>query len=292
MQLVLNCTATMHCNLMTDIQIAKETGFDGIEIIHQKLYRYLESGNTFAQLRRHLDGFPVAGVGAIWDCDRSSEAGRAALVREAERMSECAKELGCGLIQAVPGPVDLDVVQEFANGTLPDDDPRYRGFLGCSWEEIRRETAKNVRLIADIAAQNHQEVYLEPLGWAPFKSMRQAVEIVDASGADNVGVIVDTWHCYVAGDTPEMIAKLDKDFIKGVHVCDSLRFEGGVADQRIYRDIMTGAGAIYLQEWIDAIRSTGFDGWYACELFSSKHHELDPVILAATLRQLMAYLVQ
>lgn len=291
MQLVLNCTATMHCNLMTDIDIARETGFDGIEIIHQKLYRYLDTGNTFSRLRDHLDGFPVVGLGALWDCDRTSEEGRRDLIRETERMSECARELGCNLVQAVPGPVDLDVVQAFANGTLADGDPRYRGFLGCSWEEIRRETAKNVRMIADIVAQNHQQVYLEPLGWAPFKSMQQAVEIVEESGADNVGVIVDTWHCYVAGDTPEMIAKLDKDFIKGVHICDSVRFDGGVADQRVYRDIMTGAGAIYLQEWVDAIKSTGFDGWYACELFSTKHHEWDPVELAGMLRSFMQCLV-
>lgn len=284
MQLVLNCTATGPCDLFTDIAIAKNAGFDGIEIIHQKLYPSLKEGKTFSQIRNQLDGYPVVGIGALWDCDRQGD-GVKVLEEEAWKMSNCAKELHCRMIQAVPGPVDLDVVQAYADGTLGDEDPRYRGFLGCDWKTIREGTARNVRRIAEIAAQNGQEVYLEPLGWAPFHSVRQAVEIIDQAEMDNVGIIVDLWHCYVGGDTPDDVAMLNKKLIKGVHVCDSLRFSGGVADQRVYRDVMTGAGVICIQEWINAIRSTGFDGWYACELFYRKQY--DPMSMALALRQFM-----
>ena len=37
MKIILNGTVTMHCNLLTDVKIARETGYDGIEIIGKKL---------------------------------------------------------------------------------------------------------------------------------------------------------------------------------------------------------------------------------------------------------------
>ena len=42
MVIALNGTCTMYCNLLTDIRIAREIGYDAIEIIGSKLYRYLD----------------------------------------------------------------------------------------------------------------------------------------------------------------------------------------------------------------------------------------------------------
>lgn len=291
MQIVLNSTATMHCNVLTDIAIARRAGFDGIEIIHQKLYRFLDEGGKISDLQKALGDFPVVGVGALWDADRPDDEGLNQVKAETRRMSNVAQALGCRMVQAVPGPVDISLVQAFHAGTLADDDKRYRGYLGQPWPVIRKGTARNVREIARILQENNQELYVEPLGWAPFCSVKQAVEIIDEAEQDNVGMIVDLWHCYVAGDTPDDVASLDKKLIKGVHVCDSLRYEGGVPDQDILRNVMTGEGTIYLKEWMDAIRATGFDGWFACELFSRKHHEMDPFQLALTLRNFMEYII-
>lgn len=291
MLITLNSTATMHCNVLTDIAIARQAGFDAVEIIHQKLYRFLDAGGKIADLKKALGDMPVVGVGALWDADRPDEEGLEQVKNEARYMSGIARELGCKMVQAVPGPVDIELVKAFHNGTLSDSDKGYRGYLGKPWPEIRKGTAKNVREIAKILAGNGQDMYLEPLGWAPFCSIRQAMEVIEEAGQDNVGVIIDTWHCYVAGDTPDFIAKLDKKLIKGVHVCDSLKYEGGVPDQNVLRNVMTGEGAIYLKEWMDAIRATGFDGWYACELFSRRHHEMDPLKLATTLRNFMEYII-
>lgn len=289
--LALNCTALMHCNLLTDIEIAKKVGFDGIEIIHQKLYRYLDEGCSIENLINALQDMPVVGVGALWDIDRQGQDFYCVL-EETEKMSHIAKQLGSKMIQACPGPVDIQVVIDYKAGRLKENDIRYKGFLGKSWEEIRKGTAKNVRAISEIAKKNGQEVYLEPLGWAPFCNIKQALEIIDEAGSDNVGIIVDLWHAYVAGDKPEDIAKLDKKIIKGVHICDSLRYTKGVPDQVILRNVFTGLGVIPLVEWIQAIKSTGYDGWYSCEMFSRKHHEFNPVDVASTLLNIMKFLVK
>jgi len=206
-------------------------------------------------------------------------------------MSEIAWKLDCKMVQAVPGPVDIELVIAHHNGTLKDSDKGYRGYLGKTWQETRRGTAVNVREMAKILKENDQVLYLEPLGWAPFCSLKQAIEVIDEAEQDNVGVIIDTWHCYVAGDTPDFVAKMNKGIIKGVHVCDSLPFEGGVPDQNVLRNVMTGEGVIFLKEWMDAIRATGFDGWYSCEFFSRRHHEMDPLTLATTLRNFLHYII-
>jgi len=36
--------STMHCNVVTEIRMASETGYEGIEFVETKLLRYLDQG--------------------------------------------------------------------------------------------------------------------------------------------------------------------------------------------------------------------------------------------------------
>ena len=58
MLIALHSLATMHCNLLTGIQIARETGYAGIEISGAKLKRYLAQGFTMDSLRPLLKDVP------------------------------------------------------------------------------------------------------------------------------------------------------------------------------------------------------------------------------------------
>ncbi len=52
-------------------------------------------------------------------------------------------------------------------------------------------------------------------------------------------------------------------------------------------------GEIPLQEWVDAVRSTGFDGWWDNELYSPPHWERDdPFAVAAGLLEVLRGLLQ
>lgn len=46
-----NGTCTFYCGILTDIQIVKGTGWEGIELIGSKLYRYLDNGGDLATVR-------------------------------------------------------------------------------------------------------------------------------------------------------------------------------------------------------------------------------------------------
>jgi sugar phosphate isomerase/epimerase len=84
---------------------------------------------------------------------------------------------------------------------------------------------------------------------------------------------------------------MNKDVIYGVHVCDSLPFEGGIPNEEILRDIPTGSGILNLVEWTDAVKATGYDGWWSCELFCKKQQQQNSYEVAKDLKALLTRLV-
>ena len=160
--------------------------------------------------------------------------------------------------------------------------------MDLPWPKLREITAGNLSAISAIGKKYNVSFYLEALSWAPISTLGQMCELVEAAECDNIGILIDFWHCFTSGTTPEDIAGLDRRLIKGVHVCDSVAGDGS---GHVDRDIWTGAGVIPQKQWVDAVRSTGYDGWMSCELFSAKHWELDPWQTAGLLRQQLEYLL-
>ncbi len=272
MIVALHGLATRHCNLLTDIRIARETGYEGIEIVGSKLQRYLSVGHSVASLLAHLDGLPPVGLGYVQDIERQAPEEFAALLRETEDVCALAQQIGAPMVQLLTGPLDPAGAHK-GLGPLP-------------WPERRALTAKNLRAIGGIGEKYGVRFYLEPLAFADLHRLDQALEVIDAAEHSNIGLVVDFWHLWNGGATPDAIARLNKDVIFCAHFCDSLDGFGerGGPDQ-LGRDVWTGAGRIPLKEWVDAVRATGFDGWWSCELLSPKYWELDPWTTARDLRE-------
>lgn len=286
MKLSMNVTSTFYGTVVNDIAIAKQAGFTGIELQNPKLDRYLAAGFNPESVLPLLDGLPVSGFGALQECDDDS------FRAEAERLATLGQLYGAPSLQMCTGPVDVQVVKDFHAGLLSDDDPRYRGLLGVGEDELIARTAERVGLAADIAADHGLGLYLEPLGWAPVHSLDQALRILEIAQRPNLGITVDFWHCWVTGSTPDDIARLDPAIIHAVHVCDGVPVPAGeIPDQGASRNVWTGGGSIPLQEWVDAVKSTGYDGWYCSEIFCDKTAELDFLLVAQTLRATMEILV-
>lgn len=113
----MNVTTTMHSNLVNDIKIAKEAGYGGIEIQHQKLYRYLDAGFTVESLLPLLGDLKVTGLGALWNIERQGK-DFDIFLEEVERMCKCAQILGAPMVQMCTGPVLVDVVKDFKAGNI------------------------------------------------------------------------------------------------------------------------------------------------------------------------------
>lgn len=291
-KLSMNVTTTFHGNVVNDIAVAKAAGYGGIELQSPKLYRYLDAGYAVESLPPLLDGLEVTGIGAVLDLERRGDA-RETLLAEVERMADIAVVVGAPILQMCTGPVDGEVVKDFQAGRLTADDLRYRGTLGLSESDALDVAAANVREAADIAADRGLDLYLEPLAWSNVNRHRHSLEIIERAGRGNVGIALDTWHYWTTGDTLEEVAATPKELIKAAHISDGLDLdrERDVPDQSVHRNVVIGGGAIPLQEWVDAIKSTGYDGWWVSEMFSDKANEHDFLEVATTIRGLLHILV-
>lgn len=291
-KLSMNVTTTFYGNVVNDIAVAKAAGYGGIELQSPKLYRYLDAGYSPESLLPLLEGLEVTGLGAVLDLERQGEQ-RAEFLTEVARMAGVAEVLGAPILQLCTGPVDWNVVKDFKAGDLTAEDRRYRGTLGLSEDKALEAAASNVREAADIAASHGLDLYLEPLAWSNLNRHRHSLEIIERAGRDNVGIALDTWHYWTTGDTLEEVAATPKEFIKAVHISDGLDLDrvNEVPDQSVHRNVVIGGGAIPLQEWIDAIKSTGYDGWWCSEMFSDKANEHDFLKVATTMRNLLDIMI-
>ena len=281
MIIALNGTCTMYCNLLTDIRIAREAGYGGIEIIGSKLTRYLEQGYSVESVKHRLNCLPAVAVGYIQDIERQEPEEYESLLERCDHLCSLASQLGIPQVQLLTGPLGPGL--GITGG--------YQGLGDRQWPEVRKLTAKNLRGLAAIGRKHRVGFYLEPLAWATLHSLEQTLELLDEAACDNVGMVIDFWHQWTTGTTPEKLAKLDPKIIVGVHFCDSLPVPHGQPIVHDLREVWTGGGQIPLQAWVDAILSTKFDGWWSCELFCKKHWERDPWETGRLLREMLQRLL-
>lgn len=286
--LVLHSTVAKYSNLVTDIDIMKSVGFDGVELASSKIEGYLDAGYSSVDLKQLLSSVYVPGMGFLIDIERQGE-DCAALWSRAREMFNLAAAAGAKGVQILTGPVNVQAVIDWSASGRTD---LYSGVLGYADDEQIAITAKNLAVLADMAQESGLLLYLETLSWAPVSGLEKSLRLIERAERGNVRIVIDYWHCYTSGVTPDDVAKLDKGVIYGVHVCDSLRFDGGIPNESVLRDVPTGTGVLNLQDWTDAVKATGYEGWWSCELFCKRQQQQNSYLVARELKALMETLVQ
>lgn len=264
-------------NLVTNLKIAREVGFDCLELTLPVLYPYLDAGHSLDELAEVVGDFPVAGCGWLMQIERRGPY-REALLEDAHRIFSVAKAVHAVGVQCLTGPADVNATRAYLAGEPFDG---YMGTLGLPAEEQFEVAKENMAELADIAADYGLLLYLECLSWTPVNKISQAYEIARTCGRDNVRVVVDTFHAYVAQESPEEIAKMDPKYIYGVHVSDCLPFDRSQpADENVIRACAFGEGDVDLQAYCDAVIATGYKGFWDTEIFSPRQIQEDPLELA------------
>lgn len=244
-------------NLLSDIRIASEAGFGAVEMVGTKVLEYLESGNSTDLVRATLADHQIAmiSINDVAHVERTDDESIARMLAETETLSQFAQSVGCDCIQLVP----------------------LCALAGRPWAEIRRLTGQNIRRIADIGARYGVKFQLEPVAWSPIHSLHQSLELIQEVDRPNFGMVIDFWHLWYGGETqPDEVARLDKDLIYHIHFCDGKKNPPGtVCDETLLRGYYAGEGEVPLQDWIEAVKATGYDGWWSYELVSKKHWQMD-----------------
>lgn len=286
-KLIYHSLVSKFSTMMMDLEIANAAGFDGIEMSAAKMQAYLDAGFSQSELRDALSDIDIPGIGFLLDIERHGS-DEPALMSEAEHMFHLAALAGAQGVQILTGPVDVQAVIDYQAGK---PSKRYKGVLDLPRDEQLAVTSRNMTRLADLAAQHGLTLYLESLGWSPLNTIRDQVELISRSDRGNVKMVVDFWHCYVSGDTPDDLANLQSDLIYGVHLCDSLSHDGTIPNEVILRDVPTGGGVLNLQSWVDAVLSTGYVGWWSPELFCRKQHQDNSFHVASEIKALFEDLI-
>jgi len=118
----------------------------------------------------------------------------------------------------------------------------------------------------------------------PFiHTLRELRELIAEMKLPNVGIVLDSWHWYTAGDTKEDILALKPRDVVSVDLNDAPA--GIPVDQQVdsRRELPAATGVIDVKTFLAALQTIGFDGPVRAEPFNEPLRKMPPEeALAAT----------
>lgn len=267
MQLAYHGATSMKSDLVTDVRASAAAKFSALEIWAGKLDDFL-AGRPLAELRTILDDAHVTptAINSI-EFIGFRGAGFAVIRDRCKRLCEVAEAIGCGTLVVVPSPTPAPE----GNSVLE---------LFFPWQRVMDEYVHVLGELADIAGPHGVRLAFEFVGfpWCSVRTPRAAWEIVRAVDRPNVGINFDCCHFYVGGGEMREIEGLDPAAIVTFHLNDleDLPKEAITDSHRL----LPGEGIIPLGTICDRIRSIGYDGVSAVELFRPEYWDWDPIKLA------------
>ncbi len=147
-----------------------------------------------------------------------------------------------------------------------------------------KQLTKRFREIANALKDNDIRLGLEFVGPRtsrarsrfPFISTQIGMmELVDAIGTGNVGLLMDSWHWYTSHGTVEELLQLSNKDIVHVHVNDAP--SGIPVDKQIdnRRALPVTTGVIDMRGFINALVKIGYDGPVECEPFDQELRKME-----------------
>jgi len=259
MKIALNGATTMYADLTTDIQAASSAGYDLIEIWSAKLYEYLKS-QTASDLKTLLaeNNIQAYSINSIEHITFRNEGDYVRIKKECEELSRIASEIGCPYIVVVPGK-------------RPEN---------ASKEEIVNESIRVLRELGDIAAKYGISLGFEFLGQSDcsVQTLDLCNEIVELTGRDNIGNVIDSFHFYAGNSTFGAIDTMrpEKLFIFHINDSEDLPKNQLTDAQRLY----PGLGILPLREIKRHFDVIGWDRMVSIEIFRPEYWEQDPFVVA------------
>lgn len=230
-------------DVIQQIDVAAEAGYEGIELWVRDIDAYLAAGGSLNNLRSRIEqsGLTFANAIAFWKWADSVAAEREQGFEHAKRELELLAELGCVAAAAPP-------FGNVASMTLGD---------------IAEQFAK----LAAIARSIGVEPYLEFWGRAQKLSrLSEAVYVAMESGVQDAKILLDPFHMYTGGSATGWIGSLSGDSIGIVHVNDY--------PVEPPRDLIADSHRVFPGEGIapsanlaKLLHAAGYSGFLSLELF-------------------------
>jgi sugar phosphate isomerase/epimerase len=238
-------------------------------------------------LRQAIDGYRAAGVGGItvWR-DALAPQG----VEESARML---RDSGLAVVSLCRGGF-FPAVDSAGRQRAIDDNRRAideaaaigaplvvlvcGAVPGQPLAESRRQIADGIAAVEPHARARAVKLAVEPLhpmyaaDRSAISTLRQARELCDVLGSDQVGIAVDVYHCWWDPDLDDEIARIGAaGRLLAFHLCD-----WRVDTRHLLTDRgLMGEGCIDLKRIRASVETAGFSGWNEVEIFSTEKWATD-----------------
>lgn len=253
-------------DMLDRVRAVGETGWSGIGLLHADL---VEVRNTFG-LEKLASEIKTAGLefveveflGDWW----TSGTERKASDQVRRDLFEAAEVLGAQTIKVAGKMFSRDVD------------------LSVMAEEFDR--------VADEALEVGARIAMEALPFTNFSTIGEGSKFVTEVGNLNGGIIVDIWHVYRSGNTPDdMLTDVNPDYLFAVELNDAL--EPAPPYEQLWDDTvdqrrLPGEGDWDVPRFINVMQQLGFRGPWGVEILSKEHrakslHDGVASAIAATL---------
>jgi 4-hydroxyphenylpyruvate dioxygenase len=220
-------------------------GFKGVEMFENDL---LSFNGTPRDVRRMIEGLGLRTITfqPFRDFEGMPQDRRARVFQRAERKFDLMQELGCDLLM-----ICSNVSPESLGG-------------------IDRSAA-DLRELGERAAKRGLRVGFEALAWGRhINDYRDAWEAVRRADHPAIGVVLDSFHILARRTDLGAIRSIPRDRIFLVQIADAPVLDMDYLSwSRHYRNF-PGQGELPLQEFMQVLLATGYDGLFSLEIFNDQ----------------------
>jgi sugar phosphate isomerase/epimerase len=246
------CAGTLMSTAFVDrLAPARDAGFQGVSVQPMDVAAFFGDGHSPADLGRLVGdhGLALAEFDAVttWDDDHDppaewGAAGTAMKAGTSENLVPLAAAVGARSISIV----------------------EYYGVdLGLD------RAASAFARTCDLAAEHGLLVTLEFLPWTGVPTLGAAIDIVQAAGRGNGGVLVDSWHLFRSGATLADLAAMPGALLGYVQIDDApSRGEDDMAEETTHRRLVPGEGDLDLVGFVRTLGDLGYAGPIGVEVYS------------------------
>jgi sugar phosphate isomerase/epimerase len=227
---------------------AAKVGFAGLGLWHADIEHQLEQ-RSLSEMRQIFDDHGLKHLELEFIMDFFMEEGSDAR-RESDRLRK--------LLFDTAAAMDAHHIKV---GNIPGNE--------C---ELDKVTEAYAELCADAAAHTNAKILYE---FMPFDvnvdSLDKALQVVEGAGADNGGVVIDTWHMAKLGIAPDELRRIPVNYLGWIELSDGkYEWMEDRLDEVINNRNLPGEGEFDIQGYVDACRDHGYPGPWGVEVLSEE----------------------
>lgn len=136
--------------------------------------------------------------------------------------------------------------------------------------------ARDLRELADLASGHGMRIAYEFLAWAAWiKDIRTAWEVVRRADRENVGLVLDTFHIFMAGSRLEDLEVIPPERIFVVHLVDAPASDLDLLEVSRHHRLFPGEGVLPIPDLVQRVQAKGYTGFYSLEIFNDEYWKRD-----------------